>query len=169
MRSRLLILSDTHGDRQRLDAVVQQVGAYDHLLHAGDHADDVLDRHPRAQAVCGNCDAPDSAEPEVELTLHGRKLLLVHGHTLNVKTTALPLLYRAAERQADIVIFGHTHTPTLFVEDGRLFLNPGSLLSPRGYTVPTYAILELTETVASVQVYMLDGQPIPDFQLTHSF
>ncbi|MBL0387141.1 metallophosphoesterase [Tumebacillus sp. ITR2] len=167
---RVLIISDSHGRTDRIQLVVRQVGRFDLLVHAGDHADDVLDDFPRAIAVCGNCDDPASAATEQEFELLGLKVLLAHGHTLNVKTTPLPLLYRAAERQADIAVFGHTHTPTLTEEEGRVFLNPGSLSYPRGYTVCTYCVLDLTRTEqggveADFAFYTLDGDRIPAFDL----
>ncbi|PWK15839.1 metallophosphoesterase family protein [Tumebacillus permanentifrigoris] len=167
---RVLVISDTHGRTDRVQQVVRQVGRYDVMMHAGDHAGDVLDHYPRAVAVCGNCDDPASAATEQELDLLGLKALLVHGHTLNVKTTALPLYYRAAERNAQLVVFGHTHTPTLSVEDDRVLLNPGSLSYPRGYTVCTYCVLDLTRTAegrveAEFVYYTLDGDRIPAFDL----
>jgi putative phosphoesterase len=170
---RVLIISDSHGRTDRIRDVIRQVGKYDLLLHAGDHAVDVLEDHPDARAVCGNCDAPDSAEVEQVFELLGVRTLLTHGHRLNVKASALPMLYRAAEQEVGLFIFGHTHTPTLLVEQGRVFLNPGSLSYPRGYTVCTYAVLELkraaTGVEASFAFYTLDGERIPAFDLTHLF
>jgi putative phosphoesterase len=169
-RLRVLVISDSHGRTDRIQQVVRQAGRYDLLLHAGDHAEDVLGAFPRAAAVCGNCDDPGSAETEQELDLLGLKVLLVHGHTLNVKTTALPISYRAAELDAQLVVFGHTHTPTLSADEERVYLNPGSLSYPRGYTVCTYCVLELSRTPegrveAEFAFYTLDGDRIPAFDL----
>lgn len=173
-RLRVLIVSDTHGRTDRLKLAVAQVGSFDLLLHAGDHAEDALNEYPRAIAVCGNCDEVGSAAPEQEVDLLGIKALLVHGHTLNVKTTALPLFYRAAEREAHLMVFGHTHTPTLVEEGERLFLNPGSLAYPRGYTVCTYCVLDLVQqepgvVEGEVSFYTLDGERIPAFDLKKSW
>ncbi|KEO84985.1 hypothetical protein EL26_00005 [Tumebacillus flagellatus] len=175
---RVLVLSDTHGRTDRIQQAVRQAGRFDLLVHAGDHADDVLESFPHAVAVCGNCDDPSLAAVEQEVDLLGLKALVAHGHTLNVKTSPLPLLYRAAEAQADIAIYGHTHTPTLVEEEGRIFLNPGSLSYPRGFTVCTYCVIELTrrdaqgqesEVEAQVQFYTLDGNPVPGFDLKKSW
>jgi len=171
---KILIISDTHGRTDRMEDVIKRVGRFDLLVHAGDHADDVLSRYPKALAVCGNCDAVGSADVELEQDLLGGvKLLLLHGHTVHVKTSPLPLMYRAAEVKAGLAVFGHTHTPTLLVEEGRVFLNPGSLSYPRGYTECTYAVAELRQTDAGVEAefafYTLDGQRIPAFDLKHLF
>lgn len=170
---RVLILSDTHGRLERIEQVVRQVGRYDVLLHAGDHAEDVLDRYKKAVTVCGNCDPDGLCSTEQDVSLLGVRGLLVHGHLLNVKTSPLPLMYKAAEREAQLTVFGHTHTPTLFIEEGRVFLNPGSLSYPRGYTECTYATVDLTRTDAGVEAvfayYTLSGVQIPAFDVTHVF
>jgi putative phosphoesterase len=171
---RALIISDTHGRTERIDQVRKQAGAFDLMIHAGDHAEDVLDGgYDDAVTVCGNCDTDGIEEEEKTFGLLGVKTLLLHGHTVNVKTSPLQLVYKAAEHEAQLAVFGHTHTPTLFVEDGRVFLNPGSLSVPRGYTECTYAILELTREESGVNAefsfYTLDGYRIPAFDMTHRF
>jgi len=173
-RARVLIISDSHGRTDRIDDVVRTAGAHDLLLHAGDHAEDVLGRHKNLHAVCGNCDVPGTAGLEEIFDVLGVKVLLTHGHALNVKTSPLPLIYRAAELDASLAVFGHTHTPALFVEDGRVFLNPGSLSYPRGHTACTYAVLELAEDGAggltgTFSFHLLDGTSIPAFDLVHRF
>ena len=47
----------------------------------------------------------------------------------------------ARERQADILLFGHTHQPLTDYDDGLYILNPGSLRG-RG----TYGLLDVTPT-----------------------
>ena len=44
---------------------------------------------------------------------------------------------------ANVVLFGHTHVPLCLEEEGVLYLNPGSLTSPRGGSHASYAILEI--------------------------
>jgi len=170
---KILIISDSHGRTDRIEDVVKRVGRHDLMIHAGDHSSDVLGRYPKAIAVCGNCDATGSAALELEHDLLGVKTLVLHGHMANVKTSPLPLIYRAGEVDARLVVFGHTHTPTLMVEDDRVFLNPGSLSYPRGYTVCTYAVLHLRQKETGVEAefafYTLDGQRIPAFDLIHQF
>ena len=45
-------------------------------------------------------------------------------------------------KNAQVVVFGHIHTPVNEVIDGILVINPGSAAKPRG-DVPTYGILTL--------------------------
>ncbi|ARU63337.1 hypothetical protein CBW65_21880 [Tumebacillus avium] len=175
---RVLIISDSHGRTDRIDEVIAQLqermGGYDLLLHAGDHAEDVLDgAYPNSVTVCGNCDPYGIEAEEKTLDLLGVSALLLHGHTVNVKTSPLQLLYKAAEHGVQFTVFGHTHTPVLYVEDGCVFLNPGSLSYPRGYTVCTYAVLELSAREDGVHgqfcFYTLDGTRIPAFDMEHVF
>ena len=167
---RLLVISDTHGQHGRIDRVVRQAGPHDFIIHAGDHALDILESEHAAKAitVCGNCDGPNDAQVEQVFELLDIKFFVTHGHTLHVKTTPLSLMYRAAEHQAHITIYGHTHTPVLFNEENRIFMNPGSLSYPRGYTECTYAIIEIENREARFSYYTLDGQRIPSFDLTYS-
>lgn len=178
---RILIVSDTHGRTDRLEKVLAQAPAYEWLIHAGDHAADdwdVIAANVREAGrtllnVCGNCDATGSADVERTFDALGVPGLLLHGHTMQVKTSPLPLFYRAREAGAKWVVYGHTHTPTLYVEEDIVFLNPGSLSYPRGYTEPTYAHVEMRRTLAGVEAvfcfYTLGGMPISAFDLTHRF
>lgn len=50
-------------------------------------------------------------------------------------------MLRSRERQADILLFGHTHQPLTDYDDGLYILNPGSLRG-RG----TYGLLDVTPT-----------------------
>lgn len=45
----------------------------------------------------------------------------------------LSLTYRAKELNAQIVCFGHSHILGAEMMDHILFINPGSLLKPRGH------------------------------------
>lgn len=145
------------------------------LLHAGDHAEDVI-KHKDipVRAVCGNCDDPRSAAAEELFDLFGVQVLLVHGHKFRVKETPLPLLFRAKEIGAQIVIYGHSHVPVLAEEDGIILLNPGSLSYPRGgFSTPSYALMDLRifgkTTEVAIQHLDLSGKPIKGFSLKKVF
>ena len=116
----LLIVSDSHGRVENIQAAIErQVKAPDAILFLGDGARD-LDRlwvcDIPIWAVRGNCDwsSSDYADKtERLLYLEGHTLLLTHGHEWSVKGGLGALALHAAEEGADIVLFGHTHTPTL--------------------------------------------------------
>ena len=146
----LLILSDSHGRPDRVEEAIRRVKP-DGLLFAGDGLRDLTYREIPCPfwAVVGNCDWISTPlivnggllEPETEelITLEGVRILLVHGHKYGVKGGLGHAVARAVQRNADVLIFGHTHTPLelhLHPDRGRadlavtkplILFNPGSL------------------------------------------
>src|SRR5699024_9472720 len=115
----------------------------DHIIHCGDFCLEAEDLPAREKmtVVRGNCDYADGPA-EAMWEGSGYRFLVIHGHRYRVKSSLMPLAYRAEEIGADIVCFGHSHYPYCDIHRGRLFVNPGSVVQPRGYPVPTYVILE---------------------------
>ena len=67
----------------------------------------------------------------------GVRILMMHGHTRGVKSSAMNACYAAREYGAQILLFGHTHRP-LVDWDGTLWvMNPGSIRDRRTYGVIT--------------------------------
>ena len=118
----LLIFSDSHGRVENMSlAIERQVKSSDAILFLGDGARD-LDRlflvDTPLWAVRGNCDwsSSDLADKtERLLYFEGYTILLCHGHEWGVKGGLGALIAHAADVGADIVLFGHTHKPTLQV------------------------------------------------------
>ena len=75
----------------------------------------------------------------------GVRFMCMHGHSYGVKSSLDRAVYAAEENEADILLYGHTHTPkdTVVNLDGgksiRVF-NPGSV--GRGYP-SSYGIIEI--------------------------
>ncbi len=118
----LLVLSDSHG---RTDAVAEAIRRTrpDGILYAGDGLRDLshIDLPCPLWAVRGNCDllltpciiggrAWEPVDEEL-ITLDGIRILLMHGHRYGVKGSLGSAIARAALLAADVLIFGHTHTP----------------------------------------------------------
>lgn len=150
---RIGVLSDTHG-RLR-PTVLTEFAGVDHILHAGDvgNAGILVELQTVAPvtAVFGNVDSFDirAQLPEVaELDAEGRRIAVVHGHQLGSPT---PLGLRSSHPRADVVVFGHTHQPTLEWLDDRLFLNPGAAGPPRFNLKPSIALLEIRARGAEVR------------------
>ena len=71
---------------------------------------------------------------------------MTHGHRQHVNMGIDTLKYWAQEKEADVVMYGHTHVP--FVEQSSLMtvLNPGSISRPRQSDhIPTYAVIDFAE------------------------
>lgn len=145
---KILVVSDTHGDPSNvLSKIIDRESPFDLLIHCGDVSCD-LDRYEKNHAfpilvVRGNTDSRHY--PRIADTKIGyMNVLVVHGDAYDVNETNQLLVRFAIERCADIVLFGHTHIPEIFHENGILFVNPGSPVRPkRNYPEGTYAVLEM--------------------------
>ena len=115
-----LIFSDSHGSASNMSlALDRQIKTPDAILFLGDGARDIDNLFvvdTPIWAVRGNCDwySSDLADKtERLLYFEGHTILLCHGHEWGVKGGLGALIAHAAEIDADIVLFGHTHVPTL--------------------------------------------------------
>ena len=115
-----LIFSDSHGSASNMSmALDRQIKTPDAILFLGDGARDIDNLFvvdTPIWAVRGNCDwaSSDYADKtERLLYFEGHTILLCHGHEWGVKGGLGALIAHAAEVGADIVLFGHTHVPTL--------------------------------------------------------
>ena len=115
-----LIFSDSHGSASNMSlALDRQIKTPDAILFLGDGARDIDNLFvvdTPIWAVRGNCDwySSDLADKtERLLYFEGHTILICHGHEWGVKSGMGALIAHAAEVGADIVLFGHTHVPTL--------------------------------------------------------
>ncbi len=130
---RILVVSDTHGDGYALQSALWEQPQANLVFHLGDGArecEQVAEANPDRTffMVRGNCD-PDFCGllGNREETVGGRRLFFTHGHLWSVKFGISRIDYAARERQADIVLFGHTHQPLSLYKEGMYLVNPGSL------------------------------------------
>jgi len=102
------------------DVLARQIRQPDGVIFLGDgvrDADSIEGELPW-YTVRGNCDLFLSDRPEeIVMALEGHVLFLSHGHRYGVKGGIGALLSRAADVDADIVMFGHTHVPMQQVID----------------------------------------------------
>ncbi len=175
-----LILSDTHGRRSAVAGVLAQLNFRPSvILFLGDGLRDVSwlesdDRYATTDlyAVSGNCDSIFSyglsVPPAEQMVLLGEtRVMLMHGHTHMVRHGLGGAICHAAQREADVLLYGHTHVPyeaTLargtVLADGTvlqkplLVANPGSLGEPRNGSEPSFGVL----TVRDGQVLFSHGR-----------
>ncbi|SER88829.1 metallophosphoesterase family protein [Psychrobacillus sp. OK032] len=151
---KILVMSDTHRDTETMGRVLEHWTDVDAVIHCGDSelAATYFESKP-VHIVRGNCDFDDGFPEEVVIDLGNEKILVVHGHKHQVKTTLMPLKYRAEEVQASIVCFGHSHLIGAEYQKGVLYINPGSLHKPRGRKEKSYAIVEKMKHTWQVKFY----------------
>lgn len=143
----LVVCSDTHRRAGHgLDgALLDAVRAADRVVHAGDFTTtDVVDAFgdaaARLDAVHGNADdagVQDRLPVERVVGYEGARIVVTH----RPEGGETGLAMRGRAQDADLVVFGHTHRPTLVETDDVTLLNPGSHADPRGNR-PGYATLE---------------------------
>ena len=118
----LLVLSDSHGRPDLIEEAIRRVRP-DGILFAGDGLRDLsrVEISCPLWAVAGNCDWLTTPliindgvfEPQNEelITVEGVRILLMHGHKYGVKGGLGQAVAHAMQKDADVLIFGHTHTP----------------------------------------------------------
>ena len=154
---KLLVLSDSHGNVDNMARAVELTRPR-HILHLGDCLRDAQALHERfpdipMDTVPGNCDWGSFDAPERLLEFDGVRVLMMHGHTRNVKSSPLAAQYAAREYGADVLLFGHTHRP-LVDYDGTLYtMTPGAA---GDYRRPTYGVLTIENGRADCAAFVLE-------------
>lgn len=151
-----LVFSDSHGRIERVLEIIKKYPRAEAVFHCGDIEGDA-DRlrfatpHP-VSIVRGNCDYTRDLPQEIVTVFGGKKIALCHGHRHSVYRGSDILRYWGMEKEADIVLFGHTHVPYLEQGNAMTILNPGSISRPRqeGF-LPSYAVLEIENGVVNVR------------------
>lgn len=142
----VLVMSDTHGDSRVIEKVRGFYPNIDAMIHCGDS--ELAFSHTALegmQKVRGNCDAESAFPNEAVFDVDNVIFFVTHGHLFNVKSSILSLSYRAKEVGAQIACFGHSHILGAEMIDDVLYLNPGSLLKPRGRKEKSFAIIETSD------------------------
>ena len=162
----LLVISDSHGRPDAIRAVLSEWKTRPYaLLFLGDGLRDMtlIQNDEKYEsltvyAVAGNCDGSilfPADEPEVRMVqLEEVRVLMMHGHTFDVKWGLSEAIAYAAKKQADVLLYGHTHAPYerllpagerlrdgTVPEKPLLVANPGSLGAPRGGEEPSFGVL----------------------------
>ena len=156
---KILIVSDIHGRADLLAYLLDLHRDRDGLIFLGDGVrdlpDDCTDGGRKWFAgVAGNCDwlsfnAEGSFSDEICLDIDGYKVLAMHGHTQNVKSGYERSAVYASNREADILIFGHTHEalekyiPEGEELGGHIFSKPLRIFNPGSLGAYSYGLLQI--------------------------
>ncbi|MCH5280174.1 MAG: metallophosphoesterase family protein [Lachnospiraceae bacterium] len=140
------VISDTHGLLR--DEVAEQLLDCDAILHAGDFDNikvwERLNEIGMLYAVKGNNDyALGNRVPcSLRFTLYGITFFMVHDKK-HIPTEL---------KDADVVVFGHSHMYEAYHQENILFLNPGSCGKKRFCLPLTMVILEVAEDSGEIRV-----------------
>lgn len=154
---RILIFSDSHGKYEAMKAALIENYLIGAVLFLGDGIKDferLKSEFPGRTyaAVKGNTDGffISGYQNESMIVLENKMILMMHGHTRNVKDGPEEAVAAARAREADILLYGHTHKANeLYLPAGntlnskplRVFC-PGSI-GGKGNEGKTYGILDL--------------------------
>lgn len=166
----IAIFSDTHSSagHELEGPALEAVREAEAVVHAGDfNSEAALEAFQsacsRLYGVFGNTDSMSVRDrlPEARTVEHdGLRIAVTHRR--DGGQTGLRMFGRS--READLVVSGHTHRPTVIETDDCLLLNPGSHADPRGNR-PGYATLEPTANGAEGRLFDLDGTVVERFEL----
>lgn len=134
---KLLILSDSHGDRVALGRAWEKEQDADALIFLGDgirELETLQAQNPakRMYFVRGNCDVGSPWPDEGLAAFDGVLFFYTHGHEYSAKMTLGLLAETAAARGAQVALYGHTHHAMKTVRSGVTLFNPGALGGSRG-------------------------------------
>lgn len=167
--ARIGVVADTHVPDRAAGlhpALVPQLAAagVQQILHAGDVCSPMVLRQlaevAPVAAVRGNRDWLFRGKlPMVEsVKIAGISILLLHGHLgflpyirdkwyylrEGYRLERYVRSFRAVARRAQVVVFGHTHRPETFWDQGQFFFNPGSAsVNPRLGAQPSYGVIRI--------------------------
>lgn len=153
--TKICVFSDSHGSFEHAASIIDSEKP-DAVYHLGDGTSDVrlLERRfPALKILCvsGNMDASGADPTERLEKVENVKIFLAHGHTYNVKNDTMlhDLCARAMERDARVVLFGHTHHALLDRKLGMDIMNPGTIGCGEEHT---YGVLTIDGKTAVCEV-----------------
>ena len=160
---RVGVFSDSHGDHEALDELLERMGALDAVCFLGDVARDAehlrerlaaMPNQPVLYAVRGNNDYYSTCTLPWDLLIElgGVRIYLTHGHRL---VSLMNLAYKAQECGAQVALFGHTHQALCETVQGVLLLNPGSAGNFCRGGRARASVLEINRGCCSVTNYLL--------------
>lgn len=145
---KILIVSDTHRRNENFLTVMDRVRPVDMVVHCGDveGSESVIEKAAGCpvQMVRGNNDFLSMMPKEKEFKIGSYKVWLTHGHNYCVSMNYEIIKQEARDREADIVMCGHTHKPIVDIGRDVTLINPGSMSYPRQEgRRPSYILMEI--------------------------
>lgn len=134
------LISDTHGLIRA--EVINNLQGCDLILHAGDVGkNDIIERIKKiapVDFVYGNIDKNnDPAYIDKIIKLNETNLYLIH----NINDIKVDLI----DMNINIVVYGHSHKSKIYIKDGILYINPGSVGPKRFKLEPFMAKLYIMD------------------------
>lgn len=157
---KIAVLADTHipkKARRLPDRALEIIKESDMLIHAGDILTteflDYLRGLLPLHAVLGNNDLGVELPFSLQIEVEGLKLAVIHD---SGPTKGRGRRMKRLFPDSDAVVFGHSHIPTISVEEGLLLFNPGSATDKRRQPHHTMGTLVVARGSISGTIVELD-------------
>ena len=153
--SKIIVFSDSHGFSDNMMKAVQteRPGM---LIFCGDGENDLLKiekQYPEliVKKVCGNADQYSSSPKTLCFAAYGKTFFVAHGneHRVKRKEHSLEIMTAAMEKNADIVLHGHTHSTYTESTIGMNFMNPGTC---KKCPDTTYGVIEIGSNLFNLSI-----------------
>ena len=153
------VMSDSHGNVKFVQSLAEWFtkSKFQKIIHLGDDFEDAA-KWPEIVRVPGvlsdtykNPDIPNRLVIEFE----GWQVLLTHtrkSHKNDLPTDLKPAQV-IKDKEASVVLYGHTHIPTVQKEKGAIYVNPGHLrASDKKGQAPTFGILDFQKGMLGIKI-----------------
>jgi len=141
---RILVFADSHGDSSSIEKVMKKFYP-DVAIHLGDGIDDFMSlesafAHTKFFNVQGTLDS--YGDPDRVLVFEGVPFYISHEK-------------QDADTSAKVVLYGHTHSPALYVNNGVTYMNPGTISIEYGFR--TFGLIDIFEGEYSCEIKFVDS------------
>lgn len=131
---KILIVSDSHGNTQKVLDLIKQYPNMDLYLHAGDSQESEYALFP-FQTVKGNCDYDSNMNERFMTDTPFGKLLMKHKPNITK--------FELDAYRIKIFVFGHLHKRCFYQEEGIYYVSPGSISYERDKYNEGYLIINI--------------------------
>ncbi len=143
---KVLVVSDVHGERKRLEEILKTHEDANLVISLGDS--ELKQKFLQDRdiiAIKGNYPFDKGFAYEHLMDIKGVNTLLVHGHRHKVRSGISRLYHDMVGKNATLALFGHTHQMTFEHCQGRFLLNPGSVAQSRGMETESYLTMKISD------------------------
>ena len=153
---RILVFSDSHGDSESMNKVLKKFYP-DAAIFLGDGIDDFLGLEKdfpftKFTNVAGNVD--DHGDPERLEMFEDVAIYMAHIENQFKIKEDREKIYDVMKLNAQIILYGNTHTPALFVSHGITFMNPGSI--SKAYGFQTFGVIDIVDNEYLCEIMFAD-------------
>ena len=141
MTMRMIVLSDSHNDKDFLKRIIAEhrndAKLFVFLGDGLEKFEDITMFDPKIKSVKvkGNCDFDSNADAYELFDFAGKKIFASHGDLYLVKEDLSRIKKAALEKGADICLYGHTHIQHCEEDGNLLVINPGALANAGKYCI----------------------------------